>query len=90
MVDNHFDTGILLFEGSYDPITRTISYTSETEDSLGVKQKNWRLIRFVDKNHYVEEEYVEEKGSKIKLKTLLVQPSAQALLSVNAQIVHLN
>ncbi|HEY6130325.1 MAG TPA: DUF1579 family protein [Candidatus Acidoferrum sp.] len=70
MVDNHFDTGILLFEGSYDPATRTISYTNETEDSAGMKQKNWKLIRFVDKNHYIEEGYVEEKGSKTKVTEL--------------------
>ena len=66
MVDNHFDTGILVFEGSYDPATRTISYTGETEDSPGVTHKNWKLIRFVDKNHYVEEWYFEEKGSRMK------------------------
>jgi hypothetical protein len=66
MVDNHYDTGILQFEGSYDPATRTISYTNETEESPGVKQKNWKLIRFVDKNHYVEEGYTEQKGSKVK------------------------
>src|SRR5262249_38958176 len=33
MIDNHFDTGILQFEGSYDPATRTISYSNETEES---------------------------------------------------------
>jgi uncharacterized protein DUF1579 len=70
MVDNHFDTGILLFEGGYDPATRIISYTNETEDSAGMKQKNWKLIRFVDKNHYIEEGYVEEKGSKTKVTEL--------------------
>ena len=70
MIDNHFDTGILLFEGSYDPATRTISYTNETEESSGVKQKNWKLIRFVDRNHYVEEGYTEEKGSKVKVTEL--------------------
>jgi hypothetical protein len=70
MVDNHFDTGILLFEGDYDPATKTISYTCETEESPGVKQKNWKLIRFVDENHYVEEGYVEEKSSKMKVTEL--------------------
>jgi hypothetical protein len=70
MVDNHFDTGILLFEGSYDPATRIISLANETEDSAGVKKKTWKLIRFVDENHYVEERYIEEKGSKVKLTEL--------------------
>ena len=70
MVDNHFDTGILQFEGSYDPATRTISYTNETEESPGVKQKNWKLIRFVDKNHYVEEGYTEQNGSRVKVTEL--------------------
>ena len=70
MVDNHFDTGILLFEGSYDPATRTISYTNEAEESPGSIEKNWKLIRFVDQNHYVEEGYVEEKGTKKKVTEL--------------------
>lgn len=34
MIDNHWDTGILSFEGSYDAATKIIAYNAEIEPPL--------------------------------------------------------
>jgi hypothetical protein len=70
MIANHFDTGILLFEGTYDPGTKTISYFNETEETPGVKVRSWKLVRFVDSDHYTEEGYEEEGTRKVKVTEL--------------------
>jgi hypothetical protein len=66
MINNHWDTGILTFEGSYDAATKTITYDAELEDSPGVKTKTRWLLRIRDNDHYMEEIYEEHDGRQVK------------------------
>ena len=66
MIDNHWDTGILNFEGSYDAATKTITYDAELEDSPGVKTKTRWLLKLLDNNHYTEEIYYDHNGRLVK------------------------
>ena len=66
MIDNHWDTGILTYEGNYDAVTRTIAYEAELEDSPRVKTKTRWLLRIQDNDHYMEEIYEEHDGRQVK------------------------
>jgi len=66
IIDNHWDTGILSFEGSYDAATKTITYDAELEDSPGVKTKTRWLLKILDNDHYMEEIYEDNDGRQVK------------------------
>jgi hypothetical protein len=64
-VDN-MGTGIMLSEGTYDPATKTITYTSEEEPMPGVKMKVRELVKLTDKDHHTFEFYEDQGGSEVK------------------------
>lgn len=57
-------TGIFLSEGTYNPATKTFTYTGEYEMVPGMKSKVRELIKIVDSDHYVFEWYEDEGGQE--------------------------
>ena len=64
-VDN-MGTGIMLSEGTYDPATKTFTYTGEYEGIPGMKQKVREVLKIVDKDHQTLEWYEERGGQEAK------------------------
>jgi Protein of unknown function (DUF1579) len=64
-VDN-MGTGIMLSEGTYDPDTKTITYTSEEEPMPGMKMKVRELVKLTDKDHHTFEFYEDRGGTEVK------------------------
>jgi hypothetical protein len=64
-VDN-MGTGIMLSEGTYDPATKTITYTSEYEAMPGMKTKTRELVKLTDKDHHTFEFYEDHGGTEVK------------------------
>jgi hypothetical protein len=62
-IDN-MGTGIMHMEGTYDPSTKTLTYTGEYEMMPGVKTKVRETIKYTDKNHRTFEVY-EARGDKV-------------------------
>jgi hypothetical protein len=67
-IDN-MGTGIENSEGSYDPATKTFTYTGEMEAVPGMKQQYRELVKVVDKNHMTLEWY-ETTGGAPEKKTM--------------------
>jgi hypothetical protein len=65
-VDN-MGTGIMQSEGTYDPATKTLTYTSEYEMMPGVKTKVRELLKIPDKNHHTLEFYEDRGGKEVKV-----------------------
>ena len=56
MIDNHYDAGILLLEGTYDPSTKSFTYLGEAPGSPpGKKNTIHMLVTILDQDHYREE-----------------------------------
>lgn len=70
MIDNHFDTGILVFEGDYDSANKTITYNAEIETAPGQKIKTRMLVKILDNDHYMEEGYENHGGHEVKVTEL--------------------
>jgi hypothetical protein len=66
-IDNHWDTGVIAWEGSYDSAAKTFTYVTEMEESPGTKIKMERLVRILDENNYREEIYEEHSGKEQKV-----------------------
>lgn len=64
-VDN-MGTGIELAEGTYDPGTKTFTYTAEIEPMPGMKQQVRELIKLGDKDHMSLEWYGNRGGQEKK------------------------
>ena len=64
-VDN-MGTGIMLSEGTYDPDTKTITFTSEEEPMPGMKMKVRELMKLTDKDHHTFEFYEDRGGTEVK------------------------
>jgi Protein of unknown function (DUF1579) len=64
-VDN-MGTGIMFSEGTYDPATKTFTYTSEFEALPGVKQQIREVIKVTDKDHHTLEWYENHGGQEVK------------------------
>ena len=64
-VDN-MGTGIEFSEGTYDPATKSLTYTSEMEPMPGMKTKVREVIKIVDDNHMTLEWYETQKGKERK------------------------
>ena len=64
-IDNA-STGPTIFEGTYDPVSRTFTYASETEPEPGKKTKVRELIKVTDADHYSLEWFEEHGGREIK------------------------
>ena len=64
-VDN-MGTGIMFSEGTYDPATKTFTYTSEFEAVPGMKQQIREVIKVTDNNHHTLEWYENRGGQDVK------------------------
>ena len=64
-VDN-MGTGIMNSEGTYDPATKTFTYTGEYEAMPGMKTKVREVIKIVDKDHHSFEYYEDRGGQEAK------------------------
>ncbi len=64
-VDN-MGTGIMFSEGTYDPTTKTFTYTSEFEAIPGMKQQICEVIKITDKDHHTFEWYENRGGQEVK------------------------
>jgi len=64
-IDN-IGTGIQSSEGTYDPATKTLTYTSEMESLPGMKSQTRELIKIADNNHMTLEWYENHGGQEKK------------------------
>jgi len=64
-VDN-MGTGIMTSEGSYDPATKTFTYTGEVEAIPGMKQKIREVMKITDADHHLFEWYEDRGGQEAK------------------------
>ena len=64
-IDN-MGTGIMMAEGTYDPATKTFTYTIEHELMPGVKQQIREVVKIVDKDHHTLEWYENREGKEVK------------------------
>ena len=64
-VDN-MGTGVTMSEGTYDPATKTFTYTGEYEAIPGMKQKIRETLKVTDKDHMVFEWYEDRAGKETK------------------------
>jgi uncharacterized protein DUF1579 len=64
-VDN-FGTGIMISEGSYDPATKTLTYTGEYQMTPEMKQQIKQMIKLTDKDHMTFEWYENRNGAEAK------------------------
>ena len=64
-VDN-MGTGIMMSEGTYDPATKTFTYTGEVEAIPGMKTKVREVMKVVDKDHHNFEWYEDRGGKEAK------------------------
>src|SRR6266550_3876109 len=59
-------TGIQFSEGTYDPATKTFTYTSEMEPVPGMKSQVREVIKITDNNHMTLEWYENQGGGEKK------------------------
>src|SRR4029077_2317895 len=59
-------TGIMFSEGTYDPATKTFTYTSEYEGIPGMKQQIREVLKIADNNHMTFEWYENQGGQEKK------------------------
>jgi hypothetical protein len=64
-IDN-MGTGIQFSDGTYDPATKTFTYTSEMEPMPGMKMPVRELIKIADNNHMALEWYENHGGQEKK------------------------
>ncbi len=59
-------TGIMMSEGTYDPATRTFTYTAEMEMLPGMTRKVREVVKVIDKDHHTFEFYEDRGGKEVK------------------------
>jgi hypothetical protein len=64
-IDN-MGTGIEFSEGTYDPATKTFTYTSEVEPVPGMKTEVREVLKITDTNHMTFEWYENQGGQERK------------------------
>ena len=64
-IDN-MGTGIFTFEGTYDPATKTLTYTGEMEMVPGMKTPIRSVVKITDKDHHTFEWYENRGGQEMK------------------------
>ena len=64
-IDN-MGTGIQFSEGTYDPATKTFTYTSEMEPVPGMKSQVREVLKIADNNHMMFEWYENQGGGEKK------------------------
>jgi hypothetical protein len=63
---DNMGTGIMMSEGTYDPATKTFTYTGEMEPMPGMKTKVREVLKIVDNNHHTFEWYEDRGGQEAK------------------------
>ena len=63
---DNLGTGIMTMEGTYDPATKTFTYTGETEMVPGMKTPVRAVVKITDKNHHTFEWYENRGGQETK------------------------
>jgi hypothetical protein len=63
---DNMGTGIMTLEGTYDPSSKTLTYTSEMEMTPGMKIPVRSVIKVTDKNHRTFEWYENRGGQETK------------------------
>src|SRR5438876_12293920 len=63
-IDN-MGTGIAFSEGTYDPATKTFTYTSEMEPVPGMKSQVREVIKDTDNIHMTLERYENQGGGEM-------------------------
>jgi hypothetical protein len=63
---DNMGTGIMTLEGTYDPSSKTLTYTSEMEMTPGMKIPVRSVIKVTDKNHRTFEWYENRGGQEMK------------------------
>jgi hypothetical protein len=63
---DNMGTGIMMSEGTYDPATKTFTYTGEYEAIPGMKTKIRETVKIVDKDHHNFEWYETRGGQEAK------------------------
>ena len=64
-IDN-MGTGIEFSEGTYDPASKSFTYTGEMEPVPGMKSQIREVIKLTDKNHMTLEWYENRVGTEVK------------------------
>ena len=63
---DNMGTGVMMSEGTYDPATKTFTYTGEYEALPGMKQKIRETVKITDKDHHLFEWYEDRGGKEAK------------------------
>jgi hypothetical protein len=63
---DNMGTGIMTMEGTYDPATKTFTYTGEMEMVPGMKTPVRSVVKITDKNHHTFEWYENRGGQEMK------------------------
>ena len=63
---DNMGTGIMIMEGTYDPATKTFTYTGEMEMVPGMKTPIRSVVKATDKNHRTFEWYENRGGQEMK------------------------
>ncbi len=63
---DNMSTGIMMSEGTYDPASKTFTYTAEMEMMPGQKAKVREVVKIIDQDHHVMEWYDNMRGSEAK------------------------
>lgn len=66
LIANHWSTGYMSCEGSYDSTTKTLTYEGEWEPTPGTIVKAVRIIMFIDPDHYKQEGYFSIGGKEMQ------------------------
>jgi hypothetical protein len=69
-INNHIGSDIEMQTGTYDSSTKVFTYDWEEELIPGERTKNRRLLRIVDKDHYVEEFFEIRNDVPVKVREL--------------------
>jgi hypothetical protein len=64
-IDN-MGTGIMMSEGTYDPASKTFTYTGEYEAIPGMKTRIREVVKVTDKDHHLFEWYEDRGGQEAK------------------------
>ena len=69
-INNHIGSDIEMQSGTYDTKTKVFTYDFDTELIPGVRIKNRRLLRILDKDHYAEEFFEIRNDVPVKVREL--------------------
>src|SRR5260370_38469334 len=70
-------TGIQFSDGTYDPATKTLTYTSEMEPVPGMKTPVREVIKVADNNHMTLEWYENHGGQEKKKREINYTPAGK-------------